>query len=103
MTKTNRPNSEDVARAVVSSVVQELGRLLVQRNRDNRELRRILRYSGISRHALGVPVYNNGGSNETRNLIRLTNVVSDCRNDNRMRERVRLEVLDRGESGNGDK
>lgn len=63
-----QPNSEDLARAICAKVVTELGRLVVDRNRDNRELRRILRYSGISREALNVPVYKLGDENENGNV-----------------------------------
>lgn len=56
-------NSELIAQALASKIVQELGRLVVQRNRDNRDLTRLFRRIGLDRRALGVPVIT-GGSNE---------------------------------------
>lgn len=101
---TDKTNSEDVARAICAKVVEELGRLVVQRNRDNRDLRRILRYSGIDRHALGVPVINKlGDKNEDSNVIELNRVVSDCRDSNRMRQHIGVEIFRRNFPGDSDK
>jgi hypothetical protein len=74
----DEPSSEDVAKAIVKNIAQELGRLCVQKNRDNRDLRRMLRRTGIDRKALNVPVFNKlGDQNENGNIIELVNVVDD--------------------------
>ena len=61
-------DSEAVAHALASKIVQELGRLVVQRNRDNRDLTRLFRRIGLDRRALGVPVYKLGDRNENGNV-----------------------------------
>lgn len=61
-------NSRKVAEALCSAVASELGRLILDRSRSNKELTRLLRYSGIDRRALGVPVYKLGDSNENGNV-----------------------------------
>lgn len=96
--------SEDVAEALATKIVQELGRLCVQRNRDNRDLRRLFRRIGIDRHALGVPVLNKlGDKNEDSNIIELDRVVSDCRDRNRVRQYIGMEIFYRNFPGNSDK
>jgi hypothetical protein len=49
-----KQNSEVVAKALGEKVVQELGRLLVQKNRDSRTLRRLLQRAGVDRSKLNV-------------------------------------------------
>ena len=90
-----KPNkSEDVAAALIrhqaNEAVLELGRLLVDRNRSNRFLRRHFRRIGINRAALNVPVFEKGNKDENSNVIELTNVVTNCRDANRVRHLERL-------------
>ena len=86
----NNNNSQEVAEALILHLITELGRVIL-RDDSNEELTRLLRH--IDRTALGVPVFKKGENNENSNIIELTNMVTNCRDANRVRHHKRVARL----------